>query len=66
VYVWKGLFGGEYISIDAVIPMRNPVARYQRRMVAGSAMIYRTRCVKLNSRKKFPRKPQIKDAMLKK
>jgi len=39
-----------------------PVAKYQRIIVIGRAIIYRTRLVKLNRRKMFPTKPQTKEA----
>jgi len=39
-----------------------PVAKYQRIIVIGRAIIYRTRLVKLNRRKMFPIKPQTKEA----
>lgn len=40
------------------------VATYQKIMLAGSAMMYRTRLVKLKSKKIFPTNPQTRDATL--
>jgi hypothetical protein len=48
--------------MQAVIPIKNPVERYQRIMVAGRAMMYRILCVKFRRRNRFPRKPQIREA----
>ena len=48
----------------AVMPIRKPVARYQKMIVAGRAIVYRMRWVKLKRRKTLPRKPQIREATL--
>jgi hypothetical protein len=52
------------MSIHAVIAIRNPDERYQNTIVAGSAMIYRIRCVKFSNKKRLPMNPQISDATL--
>ena len=40
------------------------VAAYHMMMVIGNAMIYRTRWVKFNSKKRLPTKPQTSEAVL--
>lgn len=50
------------MSMHTVIAIKNPDDRYQNMIVAGRAIIYRIRCVKLSSKNRFPRKPHIKDA----
>lgn len=47
---------------EGTIQLTIPVAKYQRIIVIGRAIIYRTRLVKLNRRKMFPMKPQTKEA----
>jgi hypothetical protein len=41
-----------------------PVATYQRKMVMGSATMYRILPVKLNNKKIFPAKPQMREPRL--
>lgn len=48
--------------MHAVMLMRKTVARYQRTIVEGSAIVYRMCYVKLKRRNRFPKNPQIRKA----
>jgi len=51
------------LSVTGAIPTI-VVAKYQEMIVMGRAMMYRIRFAKLNSRKKFPINPVIKETTL--
>lgn len=48
------------MCMPEVIPMRIPDATYQMPIVAGSAIMYLIRPVKLKRRKMFPTNPKAK------
>jgi hypothetical protein len=50
--------------MHAVKAIKNPDERYQNTIVAGRAMMYRIRCVKLSNKNKLPKNPHIKEATL--
>jgi hypothetical protein len=51
------------MSIAAVMPIRIALDAAHIMIVAGRAMMYRTRFVKLQSRKTFPTQPVISDTV---
>ena len=62
-YVSCGLIGGVYMSIATVMPTRMAPEAAHIIIDPGSAMMYRTRFVKLHSRKTLPTQPVISDTV---